>query len=132
MYLGKMVETGATRPLWEMPAHPYSEALVAAVPRPDGRGFLPESLEGEVPDPGRPPTGCRFHPRCPYAFDRCPTEEPPLLALGEGRRAACWLQPEGGPAGAAGDARRELGAGPAVDRVSGRGSTKTIPTGGEE
>ena len=97
MYLGKMVETGATQPLWDMPAHPYSEALVAAVPRPDGRGFLPESLEGEVPDPGRPPTGCRFHPRCRYAFDRCSTEEPPLLAIGAGRRAACWLHPEGGP-----------------------------------
>jgi len=97
MYLGKMVETGATQPLWDMPAHPYSEALVAAVPRPDGRGFLPESLEGEVPDPGRPPTGCRFHPRCRYAFDRCSIEEPPLLAIGAGRRAACWLHSEGGP-----------------------------------
>jgi oligopeptide/dipeptide ABC transporter ATP-binding protein len=95
MYLGRMVETGATRPLWELPAHPYTEALVAAVPRPDGSGFLPESLPGEVPDPGRPPSGCRFHPRCPYAFDRCPAEEPPLLELAGGRRSACWLQTEG-------------------------------------
>ena len=52
MYLGTMVETGPTLPLWTVPAHPYSEALIAAVPRPDGRGFLPESLPGEVPDPG--------------------------------------------------------------------------------
>ena len=95
MYLGTMVETGATLPLWTLPLHPYSEALIAAVPRPDGRGFLPESLPGEVPDPARPPEGCRFHPRCPYAFDRCRTEEPPLVALEGGRNAACWLQPEG-------------------------------------
>jgi peptide/nickel transport system ATP-binding protein len=95
MYLGRMVETGATRPLWELPAHPYTEALVAAVPRPDGTGFLPEALAGEVPDPGRPPSGCRFHPRCPYAFDRCRTNEPPLLELAGGRRSACWLQHEG-------------------------------------
>ena len=95
MYLGRMVETGATRPLWELPAHPYTEALVAAVPHPDGSGFLPESLPGEVPDPGRPPSGCRFHPRCPYAFDRCRANEPPLLELAGGRRSACWLQLEG-------------------------------------
>jgi len=95
MYLGVMVEQGATRPLWELPLHPYSEALIGAVPHPDGSGFLPEALPGEVPDPGRPPSGCRFHPRCPYAFDRCSEEEPPLVALSDGRFAACWLQPAG-------------------------------------
>jgi len=95
MYLGLIVERGATRPLWELPLHPYSEALIGAVPHPDGRGFLPEALPGEVPDPGRPPPGCRFHPRCPYAFDRCREEEPPLVPLDDGRLAACWLQPEG-------------------------------------
>jgi oligopeptide/dipeptide ABC transporter ATP-binding protein len=95
MYLGVIVEQGETRPLWELPLHPYSEALIGAVPHPDGRGFLPEALPGEVPDPGRPPTGCRFHPRCPYAFDRCPQEEPPLVPLADGRLAACWLQPAG-------------------------------------
>ncbi len=95
MYLGTMVETGPTLPLWTVPAHPYSEALIAAVPRPDGRGFLPESLPGEVPDPAHPPGGCRFNPRCAYAFDRCSAEEPPLLSLGEDRTAACWLHPEG-------------------------------------
>jgi peptide/nickel transport system ATP-binding protein len=61
------------------------------VPRPDGRGVLPDSLPGEVPDPANPPTGCRFHPRCPYVFDRCPRDEPPLLAVDGGRAAACWL-----------------------------------------
>jgi oligopeptide/dipeptide ABC transporter ATP-binding protein len=94
MYLGKIAEAGDTRPLWSLPAHPYSEALIAAVPRPDGSGFLPESLPGEVPDPARPPRGCRFHPRCPYAFERCRNEEPPLEALPGGRAAACWLAQE--------------------------------------
>ncbi len=95
MYLGVMVETGATEPLWNLPLHPYSEALIGAVPHPDGTGFLPESLPGEVPDPARPPAGCRFHPRCPYAFDRCSAQEPPLVPLAGGREAACWLQPKG-------------------------------------
>jgi Oligopeptide/dipeptide transporter, C-terminal region len=54
-------------------------------------------LPGEVPDPSRPPSGCRFHPRCPYAFERCPVEEPDLVDLAPGRRAACWLQRPGDP-----------------------------------
>jgi peptide/nickel transport system ATP-binding protein len=95
MYLGTMVETGATLPLWTMPVHPYSEALIAAVPRPDGTGFLPESLPGEVPDPARPPSGCRFHPRCAYAFGRCRSDEPTLVELAGGRTAACWLHATG-------------------------------------
>jgi len=95
MYLGRMVETAPTVPLWDQPAHPYSEALIAAVPRADGAGLLPESLPGEVPNPADPPPGCRFHPRCPYAFDRCPVEEPPLSELAAGRAAACWLQTPG-------------------------------------
>ena len=98
MYLGLMVETGPTLPLWQLPLHPYSEALIGAVPHPDGSGFLPEALPGEVPDPASPPSGCRFHPRCPYAFDRCAAEVPPLVPLGDARAAACWLQPEGAPA----------------------------------
>src|SRR5439155_16799924 len=97
MYLGRMVETAPTVPLWERPAHPYSEALIAAVPRADGAGLLPESLPGEVPNPADPPSGCRFHPRCPYAFERCPVEEPPLLVLTAERSAACWLQEPGRP-----------------------------------
>jgi peptide/nickel transport system ATP-binding protein len=108
MYLGRIVETAETQPLWTQPAHPYSEALIAAVPRPDGRGTLPESLPGEVPNPADPPPGCRFHPRCPYAFEPCPVEEPMLMALTGGRSAACWLQqPDTPPAnlGRAGDVR---------------------------
>ena len=95
MYLGVMVETGSTEPVWTAPLHPYSEALIGAVPHPDGTGFLPEALPGEVPDPARPPSGCRFHPRCPYAFDRCRADEPQLVELAAGRSAACWLQPAG-------------------------------------
>jgi oligopeptide/dipeptide ABC transporter ATP-binding protein len=95
MYLGLIVETAPTRELWAAPLHPYTEALIAAVPHADGAGTLPVSLPGEVPDPSRPPSGCRFHPRCPYAFDRCPVEEPPLLELAPLRAAACWLQKPG-------------------------------------
>ena len=98
MYLGRMVETGPTESVWEQPLHPYSESLINAIPHPDGGGFLPDALPGEVPDPGQPPSGCRFHPRCPYAFARCSAEEPPLVALAGKRSAACWLQPEGSPA----------------------------------
>jgi oligopeptide/dipeptide ABC transporter ATP-binding protein len=94
MYLGVMVETSPTRPLWAQPLHPYTEALIAAVPHPDGSGFLPEALPGEVPDPANPPAGCRFHPRCPYAFDRCRVETPPLAKIVPGRAAACWLAPD--------------------------------------
>ena len=95
MYLGTMVETGPTLPLWTVPAHPYSEALIAAVPRPDGLGFLPESLPGEVPDPAYPPSGCRFHPRCAFAFDRCSVEAPPLVTARRGPNRSL-LAPSGG------------------------------------
>jgi peptide/nickel transport system ATP-binding protein len=108
MYLGVMVEDGATQRLWELPLHPYSEALIGAVPHPDGSGFLPEALPGEVPDPSRPPNGCRFHPRCRYAFERCPEEEPPLVALADGRAAACWLQPAGSEPARPGDRAARL------------------------
>jgi oligopeptide/dipeptide ABC transporter ATP-binding protein len=103
MYLGLMVETGPTLPLWRVPLHPYSEALIGAVPHPDGTGFLPEALPGEIPDPANPPSGCRFHPRCPYVFDRCRTDDPPLVPLQDDRTAACWLQPEGAPVARPGD-----------------------------
>jgi oligopeptide/dipeptide ABC transporter ATP-binding protein len=97
MYLGLIAETAPSRELWATPLHPYSEALIGAVPHPDGSGTMPEALPGEVPDPSRPPPGCRFHPRCPYAFDRCRSEEPALVSLAPERSAACWLQQPGAP-----------------------------------
>ena len=109
MYLGVMVETAPTRSLWEIPLHPYTEALIGAVPLADGSGFLPEALPGEVPDPAHPPSGCRFHPRCPYAFERCPRDEPPLLPVTEIRRAACWLQEPGGPPARPAERAAQLG-----------------------
>jgi len=91
MYLGEIVEEGATDDLWARPLHPYTEALINAIPHPDGRRFMPEALPGEVPDPARPPAGCRFHPRCPLAFERCAHDHPALEEVVDRRRAACWL-----------------------------------------
>jgi oligopeptide/dipeptide ABC transporter ATP-binding protein len=92
MYLGRIVETAPTEQLWDAPQHPYSEALIRATPAVTGdTGRLPETLPGEVPDPANPPPGCPFHPRCPYAFDRCYTDPPPLAQVAPDRRAACWL-----------------------------------------
>jgi peptide/nickel transport system ATP-binding protein len=95
MYLGQIVESAPTEQLWAMPLHPYTEALIGAVPRADGAGTLPEALPGEVPDPARPPAGCRFFPRCAYQHERGRDEPPPLVEVAPGRRAACWLQREG-------------------------------------
>jgi len=91
MYLGRIVETGATESVWEHRSHPYTKALIAAVPRHDGSGTLPIPLEGEVPDPSRPPDGCRFHPRCPERIERCFTDGPELESIGAGHDAACWV-----------------------------------------
>ena len=121
MYLGLVVETAPTRGLWAAPMHPYTEALIEAIPRADGAGWLPESLPGEVPDPAHPPTGCRFHPRCPYAFDRCRTESPPLMDVRDGRRVACWLHSPGGevrrPSSFARETRSTSAVGDEVDGI---------------
>ena len=95
MYLGKLIEVGSTHDVMDDPDHPYTQALMAAVPVPDAerkRGDLP--IRGETPQPINVPTGCRFHPRCPYAFDRCRVEEPQFMELEPGHRAACFLYQE--------------------------------------
>jgi oligopeptide/dipeptide ABC transporter ATP-binding protein len=99
MYLGRVMEIGPADAVIRRPRHPYTEALVSVSPTPDppsGEGRERTILAGETPDAARIPPGCRFHPRCPVAFDRCRTEEPALIELGGGQSAACWLaQPVG-------------------------------------
>ena len=92
MYLGKIVEHGPTEELYEEPLHPYTKALFsAALPSHPDTAREEIVLEGEVPSPINPPSGCRFHPRCPMAFDRCSQEVPVLKDKGKGHNVACHL-----------------------------------------
>jgi len=101
MYLGKIVEIADKNSLFARPQHPYTEALLSAVPVPDPDAAKKRIiLKGDVPSPINPPAGCRFHTRCPYAFDRCSVEEPPLQEVLPGHFAACHLR-DAGPAPAA-------------------------------
>jgi oligopeptide/dipeptide ABC transporter ATP-binding protein len=94
MYLGKVVEEAPAKDLFAFPLHPYTKALLAAVPVPNP---VLESrrevilLQGDLPSPANPPPGCRFSTRCPLAFERCRQDEPALRDLGSGRKAACHL-----------------------------------------
>jgi oligopeptide/dipeptide ABC transporter ATP-binding protein len=94
MYLGRIVEEGLAHEVVANPQHPYTQALISVVPKPDPRQRKqPQILRGETPNPIDVPPGCRFHPRCPAVFERCPVDDPvELLAAGpDGHRAACWL-----------------------------------------
>ena len=92
MYLGKIVEIGTSAQICTDPRHPYTQALLSAVPIPEpGRKRERIVLHGDVPTPINPPAGCRFHTRCPIVIDRCRTEEPPLKKLADGRLGACHL-----------------------------------------
>lgn len=99
MYLGKIMEIGPAEKVIRDPHNPYTKALVSVSPSPDpptpGERATRTILSGETPDAAHIPPGCRFHPRCPLAFDRCRVEEPPLFDVGGGQEAACWLV-EGG------------------------------------
>ena len=90
MYVGKIVELADTNTLFTRPRHPYTEALLSAVPVPEpNRKKSRIVLRGEVANPANPPSGCYFHPRCPYATDRCTTETPALREVSPGQFAAC-------------------------------------------
>lgn len=91
MYLGQVVEEAPRERLFAGAAHPYSQALLAAMPTGDGESRLPRILEGELPSPLNPPAGCRFHPRCPKAVDICRREPPAWKELAPGWRARCHL-----------------------------------------
>jgi peptide/nickel transport system ATP-binding protein len=92
MYLGKIVEIGLRAEVFKEPKHPYTVALMSAIPVPDPKHKLQRTIpRGEIPSPINPPTGCRFHPRCPYAFERCSKEEPVLLKISDAHYVACHL-----------------------------------------
>jgi oligopeptide/dipeptide ABC transporter ATP-binding protein len=92
MYLGKIVEKGSTEEIVHKPLHPYTEALVAAVPVPDPTARrISVTLKGEVPSAINPPSGCRFHTRCPYVMEVCREKEPPLTEISDNREVACFL-----------------------------------------
>jgi peptide/nickel transport system ATP-binding protein len=90
MYAGRVVESGDSESVTQDPKHPYTQLLVRSAPDPDGLDERAHGARGEAPSLVRPPQGCRFHPRCPFAVELCRTEVPSLIEVGVGREAACW------------------------------------------
>jgi peptide/nickel transport system ATP-binding protein len=91
MYLGRIVESASTEELFARPNHPYTRGLLLEAPQIDRRHTTFMPIKGEMPSPLNPPSGCHFHPRCPFAFDRCKVEAPALKEIGLGRLSACHL-----------------------------------------
>jgi peptide/nickel transport system ATP-binding protein/oligopeptide transport system ATP-binding protein len=92
MYLGKMVEMTSRVELFRNPLHPYTQALMSAIPVPNPRLKRQRTiLKGDVPSPLNPPAGCRFHPRCPIAIEKCSHDEPPFIEVSPDHWVACWL-----------------------------------------
>lgn len=95
MYVGQVAELASTHDLFHNPKHPYTEALISAVPKPDPRQRMDRIvLQGEVPNPANPPSGCYFHPRCPYAKDICSSEKPVYRNIGDDHFVACHFADE--------------------------------------
>jgi len=93
MYLGRIVEYADTRSIFTRAQHPYTEALLSAVPVPDPAIRRQKRvLQGDVPSPVKPPSGCHFHTRCPYAIPRCKVESPPLREIAPGHHVSCHLR----------------------------------------
>jgi peptide/nickel transport system ATP-binding protein len=91
MYLGRVVEVAPTKELFRQPNHPYSQALLANMPRLEGKKRRFKPIAGEIPSPLDPPSGCHFHPRCPFAMPRCRAERPLLQEIAPSRWSACHL-----------------------------------------
>jgi peptide/nickel transport system ATP-binding protein len=94
MYLGRIVELGPTSEVFRHPRHPYTRALMEAVPVLEGGRAVFRPIAGEIPSPLDPPPGCAFHPRCPMATARCSVERPPLREVEAGRLSACHYAEE--------------------------------------
>jgi oligopeptide/dipeptide ABC transporter ATP-binding protein len=115
MYAGQIVEEGPVEQIFDNPQHPYTWSLLRSIPRVDAlRHERLRSIEGIAPDLLNPPSGCRFHPRCPFRIDKCYTDEPALEEMAPNQRAACWVTME--------RARREMHADELIDIRPGAGS----------
>lgn len=90
MYAGSIVETAETKKIFSRPLHPYTQGLIATVPRLTGGGIA-SGIPGRIPDYRNPPTGCRFHPRCPHVMDMCKQKKPPLIEIEQNHSVACFL-----------------------------------------
>ncbi|CDQ19065.1 ABC transporter ATP-binding protein [Halobacillus karajensis] len=94
MYAGHVVETGKVEEIFERPQHPYTKGLLASVPNVDDEGHRLEAIPGSLPNLNEKITGCRFHPRCPFAMDKCKVDAPPHFRISDKHQSKCWLHEE--------------------------------------